>query len=387
MWGDLAESRGYNQSALTTCATESQNSLVNETPKLSPEPSLLPVYITPHHAGHAPSHEFMHGHLVPYFEMPGRIDSLRDGLISAGFARFIEPALDMPVSALAAVHDDGWLSAFEALSLNVKQIVRDSLAIYHLEHTINPDPYYFESLFPKRFYGTEQRHKTYIYDSVSPIGQKTWHAALHSANLAYAGAWSLLNGEKQAYTLCRPPGHHAGRDFAGGYCYLNNAAVAAAELKKLGRVMVLDVDYHHGNGTQDIFWDDAQVGIVSLHAMPEQDYPYYAGFADEVGAHQQIHNIPLPHGTTEEQYLTALTGALERVNDFQPAAVVVSLGFDTYRDDPIGFFGIDRGGYQTMGARIAALNLPTLYVQEGGYRAEELGALAQAFFTGVLNRL
>lgn len=328
----------------------------------------------------------MHGHLVPYFEMPKRIDYLREGLISAGFAHFIEPALDMPVSALAAVHDEGWLSAFEALSLNVKQIVRDSLAIYHLDSILDPDPYYFESLFPKRTYGKETSHRNYIYDSVSPIGQKTWHAALHSANLAYAGAKALLNGEKQAYSLCRPPGHHAGRDFAGGYCYLNNAAVAAAELRQLGRVVVLDVDYHHGNGTQDIFWDDGQVSVVSLHAEPQQDYPYYAGFADEVGTHNQIINIPLPHGTTEEQYLAALTGALDRVSDFKAASVVVSLGFDTYRDDPIGFFGIDRSGYRAMGAQIATLNLPTLYVQEGGYRAEELGELAQAFFSGVLNR-
>lgn len=326
----------------------------------------------------------MHGHLVPYFEMPIRIDYLRQGLTEAGFARFIEPALEIPTAALTAVHDAGWLAAFETLSNNVTTIVRDSLAIYHLDDTLKPDPYYYESMFPRRLYGKENRPQTYIYDSVSPIGQKTWHAALHSANLSYAGARALLSGDRQAYSLCRPPGHHAGRDFAGGYCYINNAAVAAAELCQLGRVVVLDVDYHHGNGTQDIFWDDPRVSVISLHAAPQQDYPYYAGFADEVGAHSQIHNIPLPHGTTEAEYLAALTGALNRVTDFQPAAVVVSLGFDTYYDDPMGRFGIDLSGYRAIGAQIAALNLPTLYVQEGGYRAEKLGAMAQAFFTGVL---
>jgi len=356
----------------------------------SPDPSLtlplLPVYASPHHAGHAPPHEYMHGHLVPYFEMPSRIDHLREGLISAGFAQFIEPPPNMPMSALVAVHDAGWLSAFEALSGNVKEIVRQALSIYHLEDRLDADPYYCESSFPKRFYGTENRPHSYIYDSVSPIGRKTWDAAWHAANLAYAGAQALLDSQRQAYALCRPPGHHAGRDFAGGYCYLNNAAVAAVELLPLGRVVILDVDYHHGNGTQDIFWDDPRVNVVSLHAAPQQDYPYYAGFADEVGAHNQIHNIPLPHGTTEADYLTALTGALDHVSNLQSSALVVSLGFDTYVHDPIGQFGVDRPGYHTMGAQIAALNLPTLYIQEGGYRVDALGALAQAFFAGVLNR-
>lgn len=328
----------------------------------------------------------MHGRLVPYFERPNRVDFLRVGMIAGGFGPLIEPELTMPFSALTAVHDAGWLSAFESLSLNVKPLVRESLAMYQLDNTLDADPYYYESSFPKRTYGTAGRPKTYIYDSVSPIGAMTWHAALHSANLAYAGARAVLTGHKRAYALCRPPGHHAGRDFAGGYCYLNNAAVAAAELLSLGRVAVLDVDYHHGNGTQDIFWDEPRVFFASLHAAPEQDYPYYAGFADEIGSHGQMLNVPLPHGTTEAQFLAALDTTLARIADWQPAALVVSLGFDTYLHDPMGRFGVDRAGYRAMGAAIDALNLPTVYVQEGGYKADELGFLAQAFFNGVFGQ-
>ncbi|MCU0513918.1 MAG: histone deacetylase family protein, partial [Anaerolineae bacterium] len=258
----------------------------------------LLTFFSPHHAQHNPPHEFMHGRLVPFFEMPARVEALRQGLAAAGLLRLVEPELRVRPADLAQVHDPAMLTYFEQLSAGVVVEVQKFFAAYHLQHEVDENVYFYESMFPRRTYGAAAPSRYFIYDSVSPIGRHSWTAILHSANLAHAGALALLAGEPRAYALCRPPGHHAGRDFAGGYCYVNNAAVAAAALRSLGRVAVIDVDYHHGNGTQDIFWHTPEVMLLSLHGDPAFEYPHYAGAASETGA-GNILNLPLPAGTDE----------------------------------------------------------------------------------------
>ncbi len=218
----------------------------------------------------------------------------------------------------------------------------------------------------------------FSFDAGSPIMAGTAEAVFASADVALTGADLLLAGDPHAFALCRPPGHHAGRDLYGGYCFVNNAAAAAQALRAggMGRVAVVDVDYHHGNGTQDIFWDRGDVFVTSLHGDPRQEYPYFAGYADErgVGAGEDANaNFPLPWGTGAGRWFEALDEALARVRAFSPEAIVVSLGVDTFRDDPISRFELDAGDYPVLGARLADLDVPTLVVLEGGYAVEAIG--------------
>ena len=338
------------------------------------------------HTRHAPTTEYLHGHDVPFFEMPQRLHNIRDALLAAGLIDVQAAPRRATRAELERAHDPGMLDYLAEVSLNVMDTLRTDLGIYDMQDEVRGDEYYYESVFPPHGPGAgtnPARRRFYIFDSTSPIGAGTWDAVLDSASLAVAGAEALLSGEKAAYALCRPPGHHAGHNFMGGYCYVNNAAVAAHVLKARGKVAILDVDYHHGNGTQSIFWDDPDVLFVSLHADPAVDYPYYAGFADETGPSNTNINVPLPHGTDEAAYLSALNGALGRIQAFAPTALVISLGFDPYHGDPMGHFALDVESFTALGAAIAGVGLPTLYVQEGGYAIDHLGAMAVAFFQGV----
>lgn len=338
-------------------------------------------FYSPHHAAHHPPLETLHGKPVPYFEMPIRIENIRRALESAGLITVEEPAQTIPLDLIHQAHDAEMVAYLENLSQTVQERIRADFEIYHMGHILTGDEYYYESNFPRRLRTDTPGRKFFVYDSVSPIGKGTWTAALHSANLAYHGTQALLGGDTVAFALCRPPGHHAGRDFMGGYCYLNNAAIAAYGLLPMGKVAVLDIDYHHGNGTQDIFQAEERVLFASIHADPLQDYPYYAGFADD---HAAIVNLPLPHGSGEAAYLTALHTALDRIQAFAPAALVVSLGFDTYEGDPISAFKLGIASYEKIGRAITALGLPTLWVQEGGYAIDQLGDMAVSLFKGVL---
>jgi acetoin utilization deacetylase AcuC-like enzyme len=205
-------------------------------------------------------------------------------------------------------------------------------------------------------------------------------AALHAAELVAAGA------EKQAYVLTRPPGHHAERDRCGGYCYFNNAALAAERLAKLGKVAVLDLDVHHGNGAQHIFWERADVLTVSIHGDPAGLYPFYSGYADEVGAGAGKGfnlNLTLPPGTAAKEYRGALSSALEAIARFRPAFLVVAFGTDAHEADPIGGFKLPTGYFREMGAALGELGLPTVVTQEGGYSLEAIGASVVGFLTGL----
>lgn len=198
-------------------------------------------------------------------------------------------------------------------------------------------------------------------------------------DIALTAAEQLDNGIPVVYGLTRPPGHHAGADYFGGFCLFNHAAVAARSLTAGGRVAVLDIDVHHGNGTQDVFWDDDQVLYVSLHGDPDHLFPFFSGFSDEHGegpGRGSTRNLPLGPGTTDAAYLDALTVACEVIDAFDPVSIVVSLGLDASEHDPLGSLSLTLAGYAAAGTMIAALGRPTLLLQEGGYAIEHLGELA-----------
>jgi acetoin utilization deacetylase AcuC-like enzyme len=229
----------------------------------------------------------------------------------------------------------------------------------------------------------------YAFDSYAPIGKNTWQAVYASANLAYHASQAVAReNARVAYALCRPPGHHAGRDCIGGYCYLNNAALAADQLHQvLGRGVILDIDYHHGNGTQEIFWDDPDVLFISIHADPADEYPFFSGFAEERGGADAFGsnlNIPLSKGCDDQTYLRALDQALQAIHTFQPNWLVISAGFDTSFADPLTFFELTDDVYTQIGKRLAELNLPIVVVHEGGYAVEKNGSLAVNLLNGLI---
>jgi acetoin utilization deacetylase AcuC-like enzyme len=218
----------------------------------------------------------------------------------------------------------------------------------------------------------------FSYDAGTPLTAGTWAAAYAGAQCAVTAAQLVSGGARSAFALTRPPGHHAGADFFGGYCFLNNAAVAAQALRDAGaaRVAVLDIDYHHGNGTQAIFYDRADVFFASIHGDPHTEYPFYLGYADETGSGAgQGHNLnlPLPRGTDFARWRAALGQALQAIARSGAEALVVSLGLDTFEGDPISGFHLRSADYLQVGADLAAAGLPTLFVFEGGYAVAEVG--------------
>ena len=200
----------------------------------------------------------------------------------------------------------------------------------------------------------------------------------------------MAGGAPAAFALCRPPGHHASQDLAGGYCYINNAAVAAQAFRDQGaaRVAILDVDYHHGNGSQRIFYDRPDILYVSIHGRPEEEYPFLMGFADETGAGAGEGfnvNLPLTKGTLWSAYESALVTAAARIHSYSPDVLVVSLGADAYKDDPVSAFRLESEDFIRIGAAVARLNRPTLFVMEGGYAVEALGVNIVNALSGFLN--
>jgi acetoin utilization deacetylase AcuC-like enzyme len=221
----------------------------------------------------------------------------------------------------------------------------------------------------------------YAMAAETSISAGSWEAACAAADVALTAAARLSAGESGVFALCRPPGHHAARDLYGGYCFLNNAAIAAQYLRDRGvhRVAILDVDFHHGNGTQDIFYQRSDVLYSSIHGDPRDAFPYFSGFADEIGSGEGTGfnlNLPLPPGTGYASWSAALDTALLRIRRFAPGALVVSLGVDTFENDPISFFKLQAADFASYGGLIAALRIPTLFVLEGGYAVAEIGVNA-----------
>jgi len=326
-------------------------------------------YSDTHHLHNPPFELFDGGQHMPYLENPNRMERILSVLRDQDWIEILEPE-DLGLDPILAVHDADYVdflrTAFEEWTREEANYEKAAL----LPATFPPRGW---SHKPKSVLG---RAGYYTFDLSAPIMDGTYRAALGSANCALGGAKAIVDGERSTFALCRPPGHHAGRSFSGGYCYLNNAAIAANWLSALGKVAVLDIDYHAGNGTQAIFYERGDVLTLSIHADPDAAYPSFCGYADETGAGSGsgLHrNFPLPAGTDDDLYLSALDEALDLVRSFMPNYLVLSEGMDIYAGDPLGSFKITREGIREIGARIASLKLQTLIVMEGGYNNEALG--------------
>jgi acetoin utilization deacetylase AcuC-like enzyme len=306
-------------------------------------------------------------------ELPARAELILEAVRAAGLGPVVPPT-DHGFDPILAVHDAEFV-------LFLQTVYAEQAASFGTE-----DPVFtwtFATRQPMRKPESLLGLKGYYcFGWGTPVLEGTFEAAYWSAQSALSGADLILEGERAVYALCRPPGHHAAADLYGGFCYLNNAAIAARYLgRDLSRVAVLDIDYHHGNGTQSIFYRDPAVLFCSLHAHPDEDYPFYWGGADETGegpGEGTNHNWPLTRDTDDAGYLLALDGALSVIRTFAPDCLVLSAGFDTIDGDPVGCFKVTRQGFLEVGRRIAGLGLPTLIVQEGGYLLERLAADAIA---------
>ena len=322
---------------------------------------------------HAPAGEFFNGAMHPAAEHPGRVDAILQaiGPTAAPDDAGLEPVLRVHsadyVEFLRTAHDQ-WRAAGrdgDASPYTFPVVGRRSLKLSRIDALLGQ----------------------HSFDTSTPIAERTWDAAYWSAQTALAATDAVLGGERSGFALCRPPGHHSGADYLGGYSYLSNAAIAAEHALASGRskVAILDVDYHHGNGTQDIFYGRADVAYASIHADPAMDYPYYWGHADETGSGEgdgATLNLPLPRGTDWSAYEPALVRSLEWIASRQPELLIVSYGADTYEGDPISHFRLRTGDYAPMSRRIATLGLPTVVVMEGGYAVDALGANVAEFLSG-----
>lgn len=339
------------------------------------------VYFTEQQALHAPEYEFFRGERVPCFENPSRADYVRAALLAHGHG-LNAPDADS-AGVLSLVHSPRYLDF-------LRTAWDQWLALDPANAGVQP----FPSVWPVRTLRSDiepvnftGRLGLYSMDNGSPLSAGTWAAAKAGADAAASAAQALLRGERAAFCATRPPGHHAGPDFMGGYCFINNAAVAAQSLRFGGaaRVAVLDVDYHHGNGTQAIFYDRDDVLFVSIHGDPRTEYPFYLGYADErgQGAGEGCNlNLPLPAGSSAESWFDALEIACLRIAEHRCDALVVSLGLDTFAGDPISQFKLWQADFSRLGQRLQRLGLPTAFVLEGGYAAAELGENAVRVIEG-----
>lgn len=327
---------------------------------------------------HDPKHFMANGALLPNPEQPERIARLKSGAEAAG-CRFEAPP-DAGMGPIAAVHTAEYLAFLKNIYTRWQRIEgAGDEVIPNIHPASRTDGY------PKSAVGQAGFHQA---DTACPIASGTWKAAYWSAQSATAGADSIAQAAGAAYVLSRPPGHHAFADLAGGFCFLNNSAIAAERLLAAGhRPAILDVDVHHGNGTQGIFYDRGDLLTVSLHADPARFYPFFWGHAQERGAGAGLGtnlNIPLPRGTGDDDYLKALGPALDRIEAFGCTALVVALGLDASIDDPFKGLAITPDGFERLGAAIGGLELPTVYVQEGGYLSDALGGNLTRFLKGAL---
>lgn len=310
--------------------------------------------------------------------MPERVVRLLQAAVDFGLeAR--EPH-DEGLSPIATVHSVGLLNLlqtayvrFARLKEGPRSAIPDCFAVRELAGEI-----------PRSIWG---ELGYYCADALTPITEGTWDAAYGSAQVALSGALAVDAGQQIVYSLCRPPGHHAYPNMYGGYCYLNNAAIATEALLSRGhRPAILDIDYHHGNGTQSIFYDRADVFFCSIHADPGEEYPYYCGFAHETGKNEGegfTLNVTLPLETGEIAYLRALERAITAINEFGPDVLVVSIGFDTLTGDPQGGMLLEPSSFTPIGRLIADLGQPVLLVQEGGYFLPYLGPSLVALLEGI----
>jgi acetoin utilization deacetylase AcuC-like enzyme len=321
------------------------------------------------HSRHAGRFELGVGELVPCFEKPERAEFVLAAVRSSGLGR-IDPPDEYGLAPLKRVHSEPYLDFLRTAWQEWKAVAGDVDAL-----PMTWPVRRFSDRVPSSILG---RLGYYSFDVSAPITEGTWEAATAAVDCTLTALARVRAGARCAFALVRPPGHHAARDLYGGYCFLNNAAIAAQHFvdETRGRVAILDVDYHHGNGTQSIFYDRSDVLYLSLHGDPNQEFPFYLGHADERGAgagEGANRNFPMPWATPAETWFEALGEACREIETFAPELLIVSLGVDTYKEDPISQFLLESDDYPRLGERIARLGRPTVFVLEGGYAVEEIG--------------
>ena len=350
-----------------------------------------PLVASDDHLAHSGLIELFAGRPIPCFESPERATVIRDALLATGAYDLQAPQEHGP-DPIAAVHD------LELIDL-VEHVWTDAVAAGHEATTpLLPDTFLLRGYAGRMPLdqlpaGRHDRLGAYCFDTATPIVAGTAAAARVAVDIALTAADRVLAGDRLAYGLCRPPGHHAGRNLIGGYCFYNNAAIAAQSLITRGasRVAILDIDFHHGNGTQQIFWERGDVLYVSLHGDPRGIYPYYSGYAAERGdgaGEGTTLNVPLAPGTDGVAYLAALEEGLAAIAAFDAdAPLVLSLGFGTFHADPICNLALRTDDYAAIGTAIGRAGLSVVALQEGGYAVDALGANAVAFLGGLRDGL
>jgi acetoin utilization deacetylase AcuC-like enzyme len=335
------------------------------------------IVITTDHAAHDPDRFTLAGDVRRYWEIPARADALLGALRAGGLAT--KPAGAHGLGPIARIHDRDYLTfletafnRYQALPAPGPILRAQAYAVRHKAH--RPDALLGQAGW-------------YLSSASAPVVEATWTAALGSADAAIDAADAVLAGDRHAYALCRPPGHHAHTDMAGGFCYLNNAAIAAQRMLDAGNgpIAILDFDVHHGNGTQQIFYRRDDVFYVSVHGDPATLYPWYAGYADETGEGRGLGwnlNLPLSPGTQDAAFAAAVGQGLDAIAATKPAALIVSVGFDAQAGDPAANLAVNAAGFEAVGRQVAEAGLPTVLIQEGGYLVERLGANLTAFLTG-----
>jgi acetoin utilization deacetylase AcuC-like enzyme len=336
----------------------------------------IPVFFHPDQLNHKPLFEYAFGDKIIHPETTARAESILKALESEPDSFFLISPEEFPLKTIKAIHNQKMIKAIQAAtSLPSDQTFYPCVFPYYRDKS-KLDPYNIKHA------------GAFCFDSGTPLNATTYSAAAWSAACAFNAADEVAHQKaKITYSLCRPPGHHASRDLFGGYCYFNNAAVAAKALRQhVDKVAILDIDFHHGNGTQVLFDRDPSVLVINIHGDPNQYFPYFTGFASEEGsgAGKGFNvNIPLPGGVDIQEYLKQVDEkVLPALKAFDPKALIVSAGFDTYVADPIGAFCLETHDYQAIGERLFSLGIPTVVLQEGGYEETSLGKNVLSFLHG-----
>ena len=320
-------------------------------------------------------HEIHHVRERGYIESPIRISTILKEITKLDSFK-ITPARSFPDKMILDVHNKKYFNYFKKIC----STFAEGKSIY---------PY----VFPVRNATRPPKDLSvlagyYCIDTFTPLNKNAFIASRAAVNCALTGASLILEGHHSAYALVRPPGHHAERDVFGGFCYFNNASIAAQFLSNYGKVAILDIDYHHGNGHQQIFYSRSDVLTLSIHGNPSFAYPYFTGFAQEIGENEGLgfnQNYPLKENINGEEYLLVLLKAIKRIKSFNPDYLIISLGLDIAKGDPTGTWSLKANDFKKNGYEIGKLSYPILFVQEGGYKNRTLGINARNFFEGFLS--
>ncbi|QZT64261.1 histone deacetylase family protein [Mycolicibacterium austroafricanum] len=345
----------------------------------------IPVVTCPGHIGHRPQVEVQCGRPIAAFDTVARMSAVEQALRGDDRVRMQPPSADLAVSGLITRVHDPDLVEFLAKAWVQQSGPGDDIELIFADTFAHPGLHAPGT-------ATKRPHQAgafgrYCFDTITGVGPNTYDAALGSVATAVTAAAHTLQGVPLTLALSRPPGHHVSTDVFGGGCYLNNAAITAQWMRDHGadKVAIVDIDFHHGNGTQAIFYERGDVFYTSLHGHPDRCFPYFTGYADETGygaGRGTTLNVPLREGIEGPQYLARLESALAATAAQRPDAVIVSLGFDTYRSDPAGDALLNTGDYFAVGQAFGQLGCPVLAILEGGYAVADLGANVRAWVDG-----